>query len=98
MQQVPLFRQEAIEFQQYHRQWGEVALLQPLSTKLLAWSITAAFVLIILFLVLAQYARKQTVVGYLTPTSGTAKIFVPRQGTIKAIHVAEGQIVEEGQS
>jgi len=29
-----LFRQEALEFQQHHRQLGEVALLQPLSTKI----------------------------------------------------------------
>jgi class 3 adenylate cyclase len=39
--QGSLFRQEAIEFQQHHRQWGEVALLQPLSTKILTRFITA---------------------------------------------------------
>src|SRR5215212_9771058 len=95
--QRPLFRQEAIEFQQHHRQWGDVVLLQPLSTKLLVWSITASIALIIAFLSVAQYARKETVIGYLTPTSGTAKIFLPRQGTVRAIHVDEGQQVQEGQ-
>lgn len=92
-----LFRQEAIEFQRYHRQWGGIALLQPLSTKFLAWFVITALALIIIFLYLAEYARKETVVGYLTPTSGTAKIFVPRQGTVEAIHVEQGQIVREGQ-
>jgi membrane fusion protein len=92
-----LFRQEAIEFQQHHRQWGEVVLLQPMSTKILAWSITAVMALIIAFLSVAQYARKETVPGYLTPTSGTVKIFAPRQGIIQTVHVDEGQLVHEGQ-
>src|SRR5215469_789412 len=80
-----LFRQEAVEFQRRHRHWGEIALLQPLSTKLLVWFIAAAVATIVLFLALAQYARKETVVGYLTPTAGTAKIFAKRAGTITAI-------------
>jgi membrane fusion protein len=35
MSRRELFRTEAIEFHRQHRQWGEVALLQPLSTKVL---------------------------------------------------------------
>ena len=93
----PIFRREALEFQQYQRQWGEVVLLQPVSSKLLAWSLTAAVALIIVFLSLAQYARKDTAVGYLTPTAGTAKVFAPQQGVIKSVYVAEGQEVQEGQ-
>jgi hypothetical protein len=76
---LALFRQEAIEFQGNNRQWGQVARLQPLSTKLLTWFVTTAVVLIITFLFLGQYARKEKVAGYLTPTSGTAKIFAPQQ-------------------
>ena len=37
-------------------------------------------------------------VGYLTPTGGTAKIFAPQQGTIKEIYVKERQEVEKGQN
>jgi hypothetical protein len=66
-----LFRQAAIDFQQHNRQWGRVALLQPLSTKIITWFIVATVALIITFLFLAQYARKETVVGYLTPSAGT---------------------------
>jgi membrane fusion protein len=51
----------------------------------------------VLFLFAADYARKETTVGYLTPTKGTAKIFVPRRGTIKEVHVDEGASVREGQ-
>jgi membrane fusion protein len=92
-----LLRQEAIEFQQHHRQWGQVVLLQPLPIRIMAWSITAAAGLIIVFLLLAQYARKETVIGYLTPASGTVKIFAPQQGTINAIYIEQGQRVEEAQ-
>ena len=48
-------------------------------------------------LFLGQYARKETVTGYLTPTAGTAKIFASQQGTIKEIYVKEGQQVEKEQ-
>jgi membrane fusion protein len=92
-----LFRREAIDFQQHNRQWGQVALLQPLSTKILTWFIAAAVALIITLLFFAQYARKETVIGYLTPTTGTAKIFASQQGTIKRIYVKEGEQVKEGQ-
>ena len=72
----PLFRQEAVAFQQHHRQWGEVVLLQPLPVTVMAWFVTAAVLLILIFLSIAQYARKETVLGYLTPTTGTAKIYL----------------------
>ena len=92
-----LFRHEAIEFQQQSRQLGRVSALQPLSAKLLTWFIAAAVALIVTFLFVGEYARKETVAGYLTPTSGTAKIFASHPGTIKEIHVREGDEVEDGQ-
>jgi membrane fusion protein len=95
--QRQLFRQEALDFQRLHRQWGDVASLQPLSLKITAWFLTFVVALLIGFVSVAQYARKETAVGYLTPTKGTAKIFAPRRGAIKEVHVAEGDRVEEGQ-
>jgi membrane fusion protein len=92
-----LFRREAIEFEQFNRQWGQVTRLQPLSTKVMSWFIATAVALVVVFMFLGQYARKETVNGYLTPASGTAKIFVPQQGTIKEIYVNEGQEVRKGQ-
>ena len=95
--QHPLFRNEAIQFQQHNRQWGDVASLQPLSTKVVVWFLATSAAVIILFLFVAQYARKEVAVGYLTPTTGTAKIFAPERGTIKDVHVEEGSTVREGQ-
>jgi membrane fusion protein len=97
-QRPSLFRQEAIDFQRLNREWGQVAQLQPLSTKIFAWFITAATAIVITVLFLGQYSRKETVVGYLTPTSGTSKIFVPQRGTIREVQVIEGQQVYEGQT
>jgi membrane fusion protein len=95
--QLLLFRKEAIDFQQHRQQWGQITLLQPLSTKVVSWFIAATVAVVVVFLFLAQYARKETVIGYLTPTAGTAKIFAFQQGTIKEIYVKEGQQVEKGQ-
>ena len=95
--QGSLFRQEAIEFHRQHRQWGAVARLQPISTKFLSWSLVVATAAVGVFLCLAPYARKQTVVGYLTPASGTAKVFASREGVIRQVHVTQGQDVAKGQ-
>lgn len=91
-----LFRSEAVAFQRL-QQSGEVVLIQPVPARLLFWALTASFALIVVFLVLAQYARKETVVGYLAPAAGVAKVFAPRAGTITAVHVRDGEAVEEGQ-
>jgi membrane fusion protein len=96
--EVTLFRQEVIEFQQSERQWGNVVLLEPVSTKILAWSLVAAVALTIALLCIAQYARKETAVGYLTPSAGTAKIFLPQQGIVKEVHVREAEEVQKGQA
>jgi membrane fusion protein len=61
--QLSLFRQEAIDFQQQNRQWGQVALLQPLSTKIITWFIAAVVLLFVASLYHGQYARKETVTG-----------------------------------
>ena len=97
-QRPSLFRQEAVDFQRHNGEWGQVGLLQPLSIKVMTWFITVAITLIMSFLFLGQYSRKETVMGYLTPTSGTSKVFVPQLGTIRTIHVKEGQQVREGET
>jgi membrane fusion protein len=91
-----LFRQEAIDFLHQRQSWGEVVSLQPISSTILSWALGIFVTVILCFLAIAQYARKETVIGYLTPTFGTAKIFVPQQGFIKELRVKEGQEVAEG--
>ena len=95
--QHTLFRQEALDFQHQQRQWGEVALVQPLPVKITAWFLVGCVALIFTSLFLMEYARKETAVGYLTPISGTARIHAPEPGVITAVHVAEGDAVTAGQ-
>lgn len=66
--------------------------------KVTAWFLIGVVIVLVAFLFAAQYARKETALGYLTPTTGTAKIFAPRRGTIKEVFVAEGEVVGEGQT
>ena len=91
-----LFRQEAIDFQRGQHDFGEIALLQSVSTKLLAWLLTAAVAVAIVFLCFAQFSRKQTVAGFLIPAAGTMKVFPTREGVVSDLHVEEGQHVEAG--
>ena len=86
-----------VRFQRDHRQWGEVALLQPPSAKVATWIIAAFAALIVVFLCLAPYARKETVSGYLAAAAGTARIYAPRPGIVSGVHVEEGQEVKEGE-
>src|SRR5712675_1172008 len=94
--QPALFRQEAVDFLHQRHSWGEVVSLQPISSMILSWTLASLVAFILVFISIAQYARKETVTGYLTPTSGTAQIVVPQQGFIKELHVKEGQEVAEG--
>jgi len=66
--------------------------------KVTVWFLIGVVIVLVAFLFAAQYARKETALGYLTPTTGTAKIFAPRRGTIKEVFVAEGEVVGEGQT
>jgi membrane fusion protein len=91
-----LFRQEAIEFQRGQRDFGEIALLQPVSTKLLAWLLIGIVTVAIVFLCFAQFSRKQTVSGFLIPAAGTLKVFPNREGVVTALYVKEGQQVKAG--
>jgi len=91
-----LFRQEAVEFQQGQREFGEIALLQPVSTKLLGWLLAAVVTAAMVFLCFAQFSRKQVVPGYLMPAAGTVKIFPQREGVVTTLHVREGQQVKSG--
>jgi membrane fusion protein len=91
-----LFRRAAVDFQRDQMRWGEVSSLQPLSVKLTSWFLVCVIIGMIGFLVVAQYARKETAIGYLTPTRGTAKIFVPKAGIIRGVYVREGELVAAG--
>jgi membrane fusion protein len=51
----------------------------------------------ILFLCLAQYARRETVTGVLQPAAGALRVTSLRAGVVAAVDVREGQDVSRGQ-
>jgi membrane fusion protein len=93
-----LFRQQALDFQQQDRQWGRVVPMQSIGVRFTVWFMILAVAAVITFLFIAQYARKETVAGYLMPAAGSARVFAPQSGIVSAIYVNQGNTVEEGQA
>lgn len=91
-----LFRQQALDAVQ-KRLYGEISLAQPLSLYLVVLTLVISVALVLVFLNASEYARKETVRGYLLPDSGMIKMFPMRSGIVAELHVREGDKVEEGQ-
>jgi membrane fusion protein len=90
-----LFRQKAIDHQRF-RIWGEVTIALPSSYALVTGFIALSVLAMTFFIATHNYARKEHAVGFLVATEGIARITPPRDGTITAVHVSEGQHVERG--
>ena len=90
-----LFRKEAIEHKR-ERLWGDVIVVQPLSFSVLSIVITIIVALIIALLVWGNYARRETVSGYLVPNAGLAKVYARDTGIVSKTLVNEGDFVEIG--
>jgi membrane fusion protein len=90
-----LFRKEAVEAQT-QRLVGSISLAQPLSIKITASILVAVVTLAIIFLFSAEYARKETVQGFLRPDKGLIKSYSNRNGTIEKVFISEGQFVTQG--
>ena len=51
----------------------------------------------IIWLISSSYARKETVVGWLEPSSGVVRVYAEQSGIIKQVLVREGEQVVKGQ-
>lgn len=91
----PLFRPRAIESRQ-SRIWSGTPLRPPVSLAVLTAALTAAVLIMGLFLGTQTYARKATATGYLAPLHGVARVMPPRAGIIISVSVADGDIVRAG--
>jgi len=93
---VPLFREEAVR-QRYGFSPGEGSRLPPPSAWLvgaLGLSVTAALAAL---LFLGHYTASDTVRGFVTAAAGTVRVYAPRRGVTRGVHVAEGDRVVAGQ-
>ena len=91
----PLYRPEALAYLGT-RSFGRVDIRQPLSLRLL----TAGFVLVMvaaaLFISRNEYARKETVTGYLRPEPALVRVTTPAPGVVERILAPPGSAVEAG--
>lgn len=93
-----LFRTEALEGQK-HRLHGEVLLLPSAKISIVSMAILVWVVVICFWLLTSEYARKETVQGWLEPDKGVIRIFAESAtGKIKRVLVKEGDYVEKGHS
>lgn len=93
---MSLFRKQAVD-QSYNRLWGSVVVSQPLSYKLLSWTIFSLVAIAILFLLFSEFHRKERVRGYLVPTQGVLKSYAPERAYVTKVMVEEGQHLDAGE-
>lgn len=91
-----LFRKEAVTHAT-RRLAGEVVLASSLSSRLLAGLMFAVVIGGASFAATASYARKETVVGWLTPQAGMIRLAARQGGIVSTVHVREGDRVVVGQ-
>lgn len=91
-----LFRKSATDAQA-NKLDGDVIIAQPLSATLLTTAMIGFVVLVIVFLAMSSFNRKETVAGFLQPDKGISRLVAPRRGLISDILVADGDIVQQGQ-
>jgi membrane fusion protein len=91
-----LFRSEAVEYRR-RRAWAGSTTAPPMAmwllTAFLATSVTATGI----FLSVGTYAQKETVPGYLTPVTGTAKLMPDAPGVVAELNAVDGDTVAAGQ-
>jgi len=91
-----LFRQEAVN-NATRRLTGKVVIASSLSSHLLSGLLVAIIVAAFAFAATASYARKETVTGWLSPSSGLIRLEARQGGIVETIHVREGDMVLAGQ-
>lgn len=92
----PLFRQQAIQHQRRGLQ-GDVLLSTELPPLLISGGILLWCIAMGIWLGMSQYARKETVLGWLEPPQGVLRIYANHNGIIKELLVSEGESVKADQ-
>jgi membrane fusion protein len=76
--------------------YGSVTLTQPLSSYIVSIALFSCFSVAILFATQAEYARKESVKGYILPKKGEVKLFTNQVGTIERLYVIENDVINKG--
>ncbi len=92
---MELFRKQAIDHQR-QRLHGEVTFAPPLSAWVLTGLLLALVSGITMALIFGQYARKETVTGWVVPDKGLVALRARHAGLVAEVHVQEGDHVRKG--
>jgi multidrug efflux pump subunit AcrA (membrane-fusion protein) len=94
---VTVFRPAVIDAQR-RRVFGSVTLHQP--ARLVAFTAVAVVGMAVgtIYLTLGQFARKETVAGWVAPSGGLSDVRIAQSGMIAAITVSQGDYVRRGQT
>ncbi len=76
---------------------GEVVLASSVPSRVLAGLMIAVVLGGAAFAATASYARKETVVGWLTPQAGMIRLAGRQGGIVSSVHVREGDSVQVDQ-
>lgn len=95
MEKLSLFRREAV-LHRRGRLHGDVIIVQPPAMWMIASLLSAIVLALVAFLVWGEYARKETVAGYLSPGPGVVKVYSPQLGLVGQVLVEDGSYIEKG--
>ena len=76
---------------------GEVRVVSPISHKVWAASAAILFVILIAWLILGSYTRRERVGGYLVPIHGSSTVRARTASEVAEVYVRVGQGVETGE-
>lgn len=91
-----LFRQEAIEAKHSGLK-GDVLLLPRFSHTLILTILLLWVFVVVVWLFVSHYARKETVAGWLEPPEGIIRVYAESTGIVQKILVKEGDFVVQNQ-
>jgi membrane fusion protein len=95
-EELKLFRQKALD-EQRDKLHGAVIVLPRLSHSWICGSIVFWLTVGVYLLTTLNYARKETVSGWLEPVDGVVRIYAVNEGKVARLLVDEGSHVIEGQ-
>lgn len=75
---------------------GEVVADVPLSLRVTGWGLIGLVAVVIAFAAFAQYSRRETVSGWISPEAGLIRVTAQRGGIIERLAVAEERRVSSG--
>ncbi|MCH7743722.1 MAG: HlyD family efflux transporter periplasmic adaptor subunit [Proteobacteria bacterium] len=96
MKDSELYRREAIEYAG-QRSLGTTMITQPLTIRSLTLILLAVTSAGIIFLYFGEFARKETVSGYLKPDGGISRVYPAARGIAGNLLVTEGESVKKDQ-